>query len=141
MQLEPANPHRFCVAPMLDWTTPECRALHRLFSRHAFLYSEMVTSGALIFGDVPRHLHHAADAPCALQLGGGEPEALARACEIALPYGYQEINLNVGCPSDRVQHNRIGACLMNDAPLVAECLTAMQAAAGAVPVTVKHRLH
>ena len=69
MQLEPANPHRFCVAPMLDWTTPECRALHRLFSRHAFLYSEMVTSGALIFGDVPRHLHHAADAPCALQLG------------------------------------------------------------------------
>ena len=140
MQLEPANPHRFCVAPMLDWTTPECRALHRLFSRHAFLYSEMVTSGALIFGDVPRHLHHAADAPCALQLGGGEPEALARACEIALPYGYQEINLNVGCPSDRVQHNRIGACLMDDAPLVAECLAAMQAAADAVPVTVKHRL-
>ena len=141
MQLiETPEPHRFCVAPMLDWTTPECRALHRLFTRRAFLYTEMVTTGALIYGDAARHLQHQADAPCALQLGGGEPEALARACEIALSYGYQEINLNVGCPSDRVQNNRIGACLMDDAPLVAECLSAMQQTAGTVPVTVKHRL-
>ena len=105
--LESPDLHRFCVAPMLDWTTPECRALHRLFTRHALLYTEMVTTGALIYGDAERHLQHQADAPCALQLGGGEPEALARACEIALPYDYQEINLNVGCPSDRVQNNRI----------------------------------
>ena len=141
MQLiETPEPPRFCVAPMLDWTTPECRALHRLFTRRAFLYTEMVTTGALIYGDAARHLQHQADAPCALQLGGGEPEALARACEIALSYGYQEINLNVGCPSDRVQNNRIGACLMDDAPLVAECLSAMQQTAGTVPVTVKHRL-
>ena len=138
--LETPNLHRFCVAPMLDWTTPECRALHRLFTRHALLYTEMVTTGALIYGDAERHLQHQADAPCSLQLGGGEPEALARACEIALPYDYQEINLNVGCPSDRVQNNRIGACLMDDATLVAECLSAMQQAAGEVPVTVKHRL-
>lgn len=136
----PNDSHRFCVAPMLDWTTPECRALHRLFTRRALLYTEMVTTGALIYGDAERHLQHHGDAPCALQLGGGEPEALARACAIALPYGYQEINLNVGCPSDRVQNNRIGACLMDDAALVAECVSAMQAAVGAVPVTVKHRL-
>ena len=136
----PNDSHRFCVAPMLDLTTPECRALHRLFTRRALLYTEMVTTGALIYGDAERHLQHHGDAPCALQLGGGEPEALARACAIALPYGYQEINLNVGCPSDRVQNNRIGACLMDDAALVAECVSAMQAAVGAVPVTVKHRL-
>lgn len=134
------NLRRLCVAPMLDWTTPECRALHRIFSRHAFLYSEMVSTGAILFGDTDRHLQHNGDSPCALQLGGGEPEELARACERALPYGYQEINLNAGCPSDRVQHNRIGACLMNDAMLVAECLSAMQKAAGVVPVTIKHRL-
>lgn len=133
--------HRFCVAPMLDLTTPTCRVLHRIFSRHAFLYSEMITTGALIYGDAERHLnHYQQEQPVALQLGGGHPDELARACEIALPYHYDEINLNIGCPSDRVQNNRIGACLMDSPHLVAECLNAMQDAAGEIPVTVKHRL-
>ncbi|SUO95301.1 Probable tRNA-dihydrouridine synthase [Suttonella ornithocola] len=124
---------------MLDWTTPECRRLHRLFSPHARLYTEMVTTGAIIYGDKMRHLRHFVDEPCALQLGGGKPEELAKATAMAQAFAYQEINLNVGCPSDRVQNNQIGACLMADAPLVAKCLSAMQRESD-VPVTVKHRL-
>lgn len=135
-----AEDWRFCVAPMLDLTNSDCRALHRQFSRKARLYTEMVTTGALIYGDVARHLdYRALEQPLALQLGGGNPDELARACEIAQAYAYDEINLNVGCPSDRVQNNRIGACLMDDAHLVAKCLTAMQTASDCV-VTVKHRL-
>lgn len=131
--------HTFCVAPMLDWTTTPCRKLHRLFSPNALLYTEMVTTGAIIFGDKNRHLQHSRDMPCALQLGGGDPDALAKATALAQPYQYSEINLNVGCPSDRVQNNRIGACLMDDATLVARCLKAMQQESD-VPITVKHRL-
>ncbi|UJF24842.1 tRNA dihydrouridine(20/20a) synthase DusA [Suttonella sp. R2A3] len=130
----------FCVAPMLDWTTRECRLLHRQFSAHARLYTEMVTTGAIIYGDQARHLRFYEDEhPVALQLGGGDPNDLARAVSLAQPYGYDEINLNVGCPSDRVQNNRIGACLMDDPALVARCLSAMQQESD-VPVTVKHRL-
>lgn len=124
---------------MMDWTTPACRLLHRQLNPGALLYTEMVTTGALIYGDAARHLRHFDDAPCALQLGGSEPEALAKSCAIAQEYGYQEINLNVGCPSDRVQNNRIGACLMDSPHLVAQCLKAMQQESD-VPVTVKHRL-
>lgn len=131
--------HAFSVAPMLDWTTPACRELHRLLLPEALLYTEMVTAGAIIYGDAQRHLAHCGDMPCVLQLGGGNPLELACACEIAQDYDYTEINLNVGCPSDRVQNNRIGACLMDDAALVARCLQAMQQASS-VPVTVKHRL-
>lgn len=135
-----AQAWRFCVAPMLDWTTSECRLLHRQFSAYARLYTEMVTTGAVLYGDAARHLSYRADEyPVALQLGGGNVSELARACELANAYGYDEINLNVGCPSDRVQNNAIGACLMADAPLVARCLQAMQETSDAV-VTVKHRL-
>ncbi|MBV7435583.1 tRNA dihydrouridine(20/20a) synthase DusA [Cardiobacteriaceae bacterium TAE3-ERU3] len=138
--LPASNPWTFSVAPMMDWTTSECRQLHRCLSKHARLYSEMVTTGALIYGDVARHLEYqSSEHPVVLQLGGGDPEQLARATAIAQPYGYDEINLNVGCPSDRVQNNRIGACLMDDADLVARCLAAMQRESD-VPVTVKHRL-
>lgn len=133
------SPWRFSVAPMLDWTTPACRVLHRLFSPHARLYTEMVTTGAIIYGDRERHLAHQGDSPCALQLGGGNPAELAQATALAQSYYYDEINLNVGCPSDRVQNNRIGACLMDDPALVARCLKAMQTES-AVPVTIKHRL-
>ncbi len=129
----------FSVAPMLDWTTNPCRRLHRVLLPQARLYSEMVTTGAIIHGDKDRHLLHAGDMPCALQLGGGAPDELARATAIAQAYDYAEINLNVGCPSDRVQNNQIGACLMKTPRLVAQCLQAMQKESD-VPITVKHRL-
>lgn len=134
-----AAARRFSVAPMLDWTTPQCRRIHRILCPQALLYSEMVTTGAIIFGDTARYLKHSDDMPCALQLGGGKADELAKASAIAQTFAYAEINLNVGCPSDRVQNNRIGACLMAEPRLVAQCLKAMQKESD-VPVTVKHRL-
>ncbi|HEX4870986.1 MAG TPA: tRNA dihydrouridine(20/20a) synthase DusA [Nevskiaceae bacterium] len=134
------SPWRFCVAPMMDWTTRECRVFHRQLSRHARLYTEMVTTGALLFGDAGRHLRHeAVEHPLALQLGGSEPEALARCAELGERWGYDEINLNCGCPSDRVQEGRFGACLMREPQRVAESVRAMRRAT-TLPVTVKHRL-
>ncbi|MDO6563841.1 tRNA dihydrouridine(20/20a) synthase DusA [Amphritea sp. 1_MG-2023] len=130
----------FSVAPMMEWTDRHCRYFHRLISQHAVLYTEMVTTGALIHGDQARFLrHNDAEHPLALQLGGSNAEELALCSRMAEDAGYNEVNLNVGCPSDRVQNNMIGACLMAHPELVAECLTAMQSRV-AIPVTVKHRL-
>jgi tRNA-dihydrouridine synthase A len=132
--------HTFCIAPMMDWTDRNCRAFHRHLSQHALLYTEMVTTDAVIHGDRVRLLgYDEIEHPVALQLGGSEPEKLARAARIGGDYGYCEINLNVGCPSERVQSGAFGACLMREADLVAECLAAMRAAVD-IPVTVKHRL-
>lgn len=131
---------RFSIAPMMDWTTSDCRVFHRLMSRHTLLYTEMVTTGALIHGDAARHLqYHGSEHPVALQLGGSDPKALAQCARMAKEWGYDEVNLNVGCPSDRVQNNMIGACLMAHPQRVAECLAEMQAAVD-IPVTIKHRL-
>jgi tRNA-dihydrouridine synthase A len=131
---------RFCVAPMLDWTDRHCRYFLRLVSRHARLYTEMVTTGALLHGDVPRHLDFdPAEHPVALQLGGSDPAALAECARLGERWGYDEINLNCGCPSERVQTGSFGACLMAEPALVADCVRAMRDAV-AVPVTVKHRL-
>ncbi len=128
------------VAPMMDWTDRHCRHLHRLLSRHALLYTEMVTTGALIHGDVQRHLrYNAEEHPVALQLGGSEPADLARCARLGEQWGYDEINLNCGCPSERVQRGAFGACLMNEPPLVADCVKAMVDVVQ-VPVTVKHRI-
>jgi tRNA-dihydrouridine synthase A len=125
---------------MLDWTDRHCRYFLRLISRHTLLYTEMITTGALIHGDRERFLRYdPAEHPVALQLGGSDPEDLARCAQMAEDWGYDEINLNVGCPSDRVQNGRFGACLMAEPALVAECVTAMRAAVR-VPVTVKHRI-
>jgi len=130
----------FSIAPMLDWTDTHCRGFHRLLTRETLLYTEMVTTGALIHGDVERHLRYTtAEHPIALQLGGSDPADLAHCSRLAEDYGYDEVNLNVGCPSDRVQSGRFGACLMADPALVAECTTAMQAATR-LPVTVKCRI-
>jgi len=131
---------RLCVAPMLDWTDRHCRAFHRLLTRRAVLYTEMAVDQALIHGDPQRLIaFDAAEQPVAIQLGGSQPELLARAARIAAGFGYAEINLNVGCPSDRVQSGKFGACLMLEPELVRDCLTAMREAVD-VPVTVKHRL-
>ncbi|WP_409519923.1 tRNA dihydrouridine(20/20a) synthase DusA [Pulveribacter sp.] len=128
------------VAPMMDWTDRHCRYLHRLLSRHALLYTEMVTTGALIHGDVARHLRFdAAEHPVALQLGGSEPQDLAQCARLAQDWGYDEVNLNCGCPSERVQRGAFGACLMNEPQLVADCVKAMRDAVQ-IPVTVKHRI-
>ncbi|HEV7166324.1 MAG TPA: tRNA dihydrouridine(20/20a) synthase DusA [Gammaproteobacteria bacterium] len=132
--------HRVCVAPMMDYTDRHFRYFIRLMSRHTLLYTEMVTSGAILHGDHRRFLEfHPAEHPVALQLGGSEPLALAACTRIASDYGYDEVNLNVGCPSDRVQSGRFGACLMQEPELVAECVSAMRAV-GRVPVTVKTRI-
>ncbi|MDI1276100.1 tRNA dihydrouridine(20/20a) synthase DusA [Methylobacter sp.] len=137
------NPHhgrKFCVAPMLDWTDRHCRYFHRLISQHAFLYTEMVTTGALIHGDHHRFLQFsAAERPVAFQLGGSNPRELAICAKMIEDYGYDEVNLNVGCPSDRVQNGRFGACLMAEPELVAECVAAMGQAVS-IPVTVKSRI-
>ena len=139
--MKPIQHARLSVAPMTDWTDRHCRYFHRLLSRHALLYTEMVTAAALVHGDAERLIgYDAAEHPVALQLGGSEPDLLARAVRIARPFGYGEINLNVGCPSDRVQSGRFGACLMREPELVAECVTAMREAAGATKVTVKCRI-
>ncbi|WP_051532399.1 tRNA dihydrouridine(20/20a) synthase DusA [Brackiella oedipodis] len=134
------QPWRLSVAPMLDVTDRHCRYFHRLLAPNALLYTEMVTTGALIYGDVDRHLQfNAAESPVALQLGGSEPLALAHCAKLGERYHYQEINLNCGCPSERVQKGAFGACLMAEASLVADCIKAMQDAVS-LPVTVKHRL-
>ncbi|KAF1706459.1 tRNA dihydrouridine(20/20a) synthase DusA [Pseudoxanthomonas sangjuensis] len=132
---------RLSVAPMMDWTDTHCRAFHRVLAPHARLYTEMVHANAAIHGDRVRLLgFDATEHPVALQLGGSEPELLEQATKIGVEWGYDEINLNCGCPSDRVQAGRFGACLMREPALVAECVAAMAAAAGDVPVTVKCRL-
>ena len=131
---------RFSVAPMMDWTDRHCRFFHRLLSRHALLYTEMVTTGALIHGNRHRFLQfNDAEHPLALQLGGSNPYDLAICSKMAEDYGYDEVNLNVGCPSDRVQSGRFGACLMAEPELVAECVAAMQQSVS-IPVTVKSRI-
>ncbi|MEQ3644315.1 MAG: tRNA dihydrouridine(20/20a) synthase DusA [Paracoccus sp. (in: a-proteobacteria)] len=131
---------RLSVAPMMDWTDRNCRRFHRLMSRRTLLYTEMVTAPAIIHGDRPRLLDHdAAEHPVALQLGGSDPAELAQATRLAAPWGYDEINLNCGCPSDRVQSGAFGAILMTTPQLVADCVAAMQDAS-AVPVTVKCRI-
>ena len=128
------------VAPMMDWTDRHCRYFHRLLSRHALLYTEMVTTGALLHGDVPRHLRfNAEEHPLALQLGGSEPADLARAARLGEQWGYDEINLNCGCPSERVQRGAFGACLMAEPALVADGVKAMLDSV-AVRVSVKHRI-
>ena len=133
--------HRLCVAPMMDWTDRHCRVFHRILAPHARLYTEMVHAQAVIHGDRDRLLgFDAVEHPVALQLGGSDPAHLAQATRIAVEWGYDEVNLNVGCPSDRVQAGRFGACLMREPALVADCVAAMRAAAGDVPVTVKCRL-
>jgi len=125
---------------MLDWTDRHCRYFHRLLTRHALLYTEMVTTGALLHGDRERFLHFdPAEHPLALQLGGSDPENLASCAGMAENFAYDEVNLNVGCPSDRVQNGRFGACLMAEPDLVAECVAAMRENV-AIPVTVKCRI-
>lgn len=124
----------------MDWTDRHCRTFHRQLSRHTWLYTEMVTTGALLHGDVPRHLDFdAAEQPVALQLGGSEPADLAAAAKLGEQWGYKEINLNCGCPSERVQRGAFGACLMAEPELVAACVKAMRDAVS-IPVTVKHRI-
>ena len=131
---------RFSVAPMMDWTDRHCRYFLRLLSKNALLYTEMVTTGALLNGDHERFLrHNEAEHPLALQLGGSVPLDLAACARMAQEHGYDEVNLNVGCPSDRVQNNMIGACLMGHPQLVADCVKAMRDAVS-IPVTVKHRI-
>ena len=140
---EPAAAHlpwRFCVAPMMDWTDRHCRYFHRQLSRRARLYTEMITTGALLHGDVPRHLDFdPAELPVALQLGGSDPADLAHCARLGERWGYTEINLNCGCPSERVVRGSFGACLMGEPQLVADCVKAMRDVVG-IPVTVKHRI-
>lgn len=132
--------HRLSIAPMLDWTDRDCRYFLRLITKHSLLYTEMVTTGALIYGQRERFLgHDVSEYPLALQLGGSDPSDLATCARFGQDAGYSEINLNVGCPSDRVQSGRFGACLMADPKLVAEGVAAMQAEV-TIPVTVKTRL-
>jgi tRNA-dihydrouridine synthase A len=128
------------IAPMMDWTDRHDRYFLRLITSRALLYTEMVTTGAILFGDQDRHLKFdPAEQPVALQLGGSNPDDLSKCCGIAEGYGYQEINLNVGCPSDRVQNGRFGACLMAEPNTVSDCVRAMKAATS-LPVTVKNRI-
>jgi len=132
--------HRLCTAPMMDWSDRHCRYFFRQLSPRAVLYTEMVTTGALIHGNVQRHLaFDAVEHPVALQLGGSDPASLAHCARLGQRYGYDEINLNCGCPSERVQHGTFGACLMAEPQLVADCIKAMRDAV-VIPVTVKHRL-
>src|SRR5579871_2458534 len=131
---------RFAVAPMMDWTDRRCRAFHRVLSRRARLYTEMITADAVVFGPRERLIgFDPAEHPVALQLGGADPARLAEAARIGADFGYAEINLNCGCPSDRVWSGRFGACLMREPALVADCVAAMRAAVS-IPVTVKCRI-
>src|SRR5215475_1228808 len=121
--------YRFAVAPMMDWTDRHCRYFHRLMTRRALLYTEMLTTGAVLHGDRTRLLRFdPSEHPVAVQLGGCDPAALAEAARICADFGYDEVNLNVGCPSDRVRNGRFGACLMAEPALVGECVAAMKAA-------------
>ena len=132
--------YRFSVAPMMDWTDRHCRAFHRCLSKRALLWTEMVTADAVIHGDRQRLIgFHEAEHPVVLQLGGSEPHKLAEAARIAEDFGYDEVNLNCGCPSERVQSGAFGACLMAEPDLVADCVAAMKAAVS-IPVTVKCRI-
>ena len=132
--------YRFSVAPMMDWTDRHCRAFHRCLSKRALLWTEMVTADAVIHGDHQRLIgFHEAEHPVVLQLGGSEPQKLAEAARIAEDFGYDEVNLNCGCPSERVQSGAFGACLMAEPDLVADCVSAMKAAVS-IPVTVKCRI-
>ena len=130
---------KFSVAPMLDWTDRHCRTFHRKMTKHAVLYTEMVTTGAILFGRGDYLHFNTHENPVALQLGGSDPEALAKCAKLAAERGYDEVNLNVGCPSDRVQNGRFGACLMGEPQLVADCIAAMKAEV-TIPVTVKTRI-
>ena len=138
--LENTKDFRISVAPMMDWTTKDYRFFARLFNPNVILYTEMVTTGAILFGGANRHLdYNNEEHPIVLQLGGSNPKDLATCTKMAQDWGYDEVNLNVGCPSDRVQNNKIGACLMAEPDLVAECIAEMQNAVD-IPVTVKHRI-
>ncbi len=131
---------RLSVAPMMDWTDRHCRVFHRQITRHTWLYTEMVTTGALVYGDVARHLDFSDEEhPVALQLGGSDPTDLAKSAKLGQQWGYDEINLNCGCPSERVQKGAFGACLMAEPQLVADCVKAMRDAVS-IDVTVKHRI-
>lgn len=135
-----AKHHRLSIAPMLDWTDRHCRYFHRILSPHALLYTEMVTTGAILFGDAKRHLDfNPEEHPVVLQLGGSDPEAMAKCAKLAQDWGYDEVNINVGCPSDRVQSGSFGACLMAEPKVVADCVKAMKDGVG-IPVTVKSRI-
>src|SRR5512133_1521473 len=131
---------RFCIAPMMEWTDRNCRFFHRLLTRRALIYTEMITTGAVLHGDCARLLaYDAAEHPVALQLGGCDPRQLAQCARIAEEFGYDEVNLNIGCPSERVQEGRFGACLMAEPALVGDCVASMTAAVK-LPVTVKCRI-
>src|SRR5215471_9680395 len=135
-----SDARRFSIAPMMDWTDRHCRVFHRLLTRRSLLYTEMLTTGAVIHGDRARLLSFdPSEHPVALQLGGSDPGHLATAAKIGESFGYDEINLNVGCPSDRVKDGRFGACLMAEPQLVAACVHAMKRAVR-IPVTVKCRI-
>lgn len=139
-KIENTKDFRISVAPMMDWTTRDYRFFARLFNPNVVLYTEMVTTGAIIHGDAKRHLDfNSQEHPIVLQLGGSNPQDLATCTKMAEDWGYNEVNLNVGCPSDRVQNNKIGACLMAEPNLVAECIDQMQKTVS-IPVTVKHRI-
>lgn len=131
--------NKFSVAPMLDWTDRHCRYFHRILTKQSLLYTEMVTTGAILFGKGDYLTFNAQEHPVSLQMGGSDPVSLAKCAKLAEQRGYDEINLNVGCPSDRVQNGMFGACLMGNATLVADCIKAMQDAV-TIPVTVKHRI-
>ena len=136
----PFNPFRISIAPMMDWTDRHCRTFHRLLTKHTRLYTEMVTTGALLHGNQPRHLDfNNEEHPLALQLGGSETADLAACAKLGALWGYDEINLNCGCPSERVQRGSFGACLMAEPKLVADCVKAMKDTV-LIPVTVKHRI-
>ena len=145
VQLKPwPHSRRLSVAPMMDWTDRHCRFFHRLLSKNTLLYTEMINAGAIVHGDVPRHLRfNVEEHPLALQLGGSEPDKLAIAARIAEEWGYDEVNINCGCPSERVQKGAFGACLMAEPDLVADCVKAMLDAVKdpvKMPITVKHRI-
>jgi tRNA-dihydrouridine synthase A len=131
--------HKLSIAPMLDWTDRHCRYFYRVMSKHTVLYTEMVTTGAILFGKGDYLSFNDEEHPLVLQLGGSDVKAMTECAKIAEQYGYDEININVGCPSDRVQNGRFGACLMAEPQLVAECVNEMQAATN-IPVTVKSRI-
>ncbi len=131
--------HKFSIAPMLDWTDRHCRYFYRVLSQHTVLYTEMVTTGAIIFGKGDYLSFNDEEHPVVLQLGGSDVKAMTECALRAEQLGYDEININVGCPSDRVQNGRFGACLMADPNLVAECVSSMQNATN-IPVTVKSRI-